>query len=192
MDMENMKQRAWRAWAIAGLLAVLCAVLAVLQSRWISEVSMAERARLRVQLQTGLNQLSTDFNDRVAEACGGLMPDSTQFDQSVREATYAGQYRLWKESHEPLLESLAYFTSPLSLAGALLSSAYEIPLQPISAAPKHAQPINFRTAPASVIFDVTSCHNHPSNEMHAAFARKLNRRFNRYNRTNRTLAVSPA
>jgi len=105
--MENIKLRAWRAWASAGLLAVLCAVLAVLQSRWISEISLAERDRLREQLQTGLNQLSADINNRVAEACVGLTPDSAQFDQSPREAVYASQYRHWKESHEPLFQRIA-------------------------------------------------------------------------------------
>src|SRR5579862_3892395 len=100
MDMANMKQRAWRAWASAGLLAVLCAVLAVLQSRWIGEISMAERDRLREQLQTGLSQLSADLDNRVSNACAGLMPDPSAFDSAAREAVYASQYRRWKESHE--------------------------------------------------------------------------------------------
>src|SRR5579862_3541246 len=106
MDMANMKQRAWRAWASAGLLAVLCTVLAVLQSRWIGEVSMAERDRLREQLQTGLNQLSADLNDRVSNACAGLVPDASQFEQAGQEAVYANQYRHWKESHEPLFRRI--------------------------------------------------------------------------------------
>ncbi len=107
MNMENIKQRAWRAWASAGLLAVLCAVLAVLQSRWIGEISMAERDRLREQLQAGLTQLSVDLNTRVANTCAGLVPDATQFEQTSREAAYAGYYRRWKESHEPLFRRIA-------------------------------------------------------------------------------------
>ncbi len=107
MDMENMKQRAWRAWASAGLLAVLCAVLAVLQSGLISEVSTAERDRLQVQLQSGLARLSADFNDRVAAACAGLMPESAQFDQAGPQAVYAQQYRRWKETHEPIFRRIA-------------------------------------------------------------------------------------
>src|SRR5215469_14810573 len=107
MNTENIKQRAWRAWASAGLLAVLCAVLAVLQSRWIGEVSMAERDRLREQLQTGLNQLSADLNNRVAKACAGLIPESAQFEQSGREAVYSKQYRQWKETQEPLFRRIA-------------------------------------------------------------------------------------
>ena len=102
-----MKQRAWRAWASAGLLAVLCAVLAVLQSRWIGEVSMAERDRLREQLQTGLNHLSADLNNRVTDACAGLIPEASQFDQAGREAVYSNQYRRWKESHEPVFRRIA-------------------------------------------------------------------------------------
>jgi len=102
-----MKQRAWRAWASAGLLAVLCAVLAVLQSGLISEVSMAERDRMREQLQSGLTRLSADFDDRVAAACAGLMPDSAQFEQAGSEAAYASQYRRWKETHEPVFRRIA-------------------------------------------------------------------------------------
>jgi signal transduction histidine kinase len=104
--MENIKQRAWRAWASAGLLAILCAVLALLQSRWISEVSLAERDRLREQLQTGLNQLSLDLNTRVANACADLVPDPVQFDQLGREAAYAAHYRRWKGNHEPLFRRI--------------------------------------------------------------------------------------
>src|SRR5487761_2531852 len=107
MDMENIRQRAWRAWASAGLLAVLCTVLAVLQSRWISEVSVAERDRLREQLQTGLNQLSADLNDRVANACSALTPAAGAFDQAGREVVYANQYRRSKEAHEPLFRRIA-------------------------------------------------------------------------------------
>jgi signal transduction histidine kinase len=107
MDMENIRQRAWRAWASAGLLAILCAVLAVLQSGLISEVSLAERDRLREQLQSGLTRLSADLNDRVAAACGGLMPDPSLFGQGGPETAYANQYRRWRETHEPLFRRIA-------------------------------------------------------------------------------------
>src|ERR1041385_4988979 len=107
MDMENMKQRAWRAWASAGLLSVLCAVLAVLQSRWIGEVSVAERDRLREQLQTGLRQLSTDFDLRVSTACAALIPDAAQLNQAGRESAYASQYLRWKELQEPWFRRIA-------------------------------------------------------------------------------------
>jgi signal transduction histidine kinase len=107
MEMEDIRQRAWRAWASAGLLAVLCAVLAVLQSGLISEVSLAERDRLREQLQSGLIRLSADLNDRVAAACAGLMPDPGQFGQGGPETAYANQYRRWKETHEPLFRRIS-------------------------------------------------------------------------------------
>jgi len=106
MDMENLSQRAWRAWASAGILAVLCAVLAVLQSRWISEISLADRDRLREQLQTGLKQLSADLNNRVTSACSGLIPDPALFEQGSRESVYSNQYRRWKDSHEPMFRRI--------------------------------------------------------------------------------------
>src|ERR1019366_2498456 len=131
MDMENIRQRAWRAWASAGLLAVLCAVMAVLQSRWIGEVTMADRDRLREQLEAGLNRLSADLNDRVAAACAGLMPDSAQFEQAARETVYANQYRRWKETHEPFFRRIALVIptdgnlnlSTVDLDSALVTSA---------------------------------------------------------------------
>ncbi|HEY3840905.1 MAG TPA: HAMP domain-containing sensor histidine kinase [Bryobacteraceae bacterium] len=107
MDIAIIKQRAWRAWASAGLLAVLCAVLAVLQSRWINEISVAERDRLREQLQTGLSQLAADLDSRVASACAGLMPDPAEFEQAGRDTVYANQYRRWREAHEPLFRRIA-------------------------------------------------------------------------------------
>lgn len=105
--MENMQHRTWRAWFCAGLLAVLCAVMAFLQSGLITEVSMAERDRLREQLQSGLVSLSADFDDRVAVACAGLMPDAAQFEQGEPQTVYANQYRQWKETHEPLFRRIA-------------------------------------------------------------------------------------
>ena len=107
MDTENINQRAWRAWASAGLLAVLCAVLAVLQSGLITEVSMAERDRLQEQLRSGLTHVSADLDDRVAAACAGLTPDPALFDHSGPETVYSDQYRRWKETHEPLFRRIA-------------------------------------------------------------------------------------
>jgi len=44
--MDKIKARAWLSWAFISLLALLCGVLAVLQNRWISEFSQAEKQRL--------------------------------------------------------------------------------------------------------------------------------------------------
>lgn len=107
MDMDLIKQRAWRSWASAGLLAVLCAVLAIVQSRWIGELSLAERDRLREELQAGLNRLSTDLNGQISNACATLMPPASQLETAEPQVAYATQYRRWKESHEPFFHRIA-------------------------------------------------------------------------------------
>jgi signal transduction histidine kinase len=58
-----------------GALFVLCGVLAVLQYRWIGEVTQAARERLRTGLQAGLNRLSRDFNNEIVTACRAVLPD---------------------------------------------------------------------------------------------------------------------
>ena len=48
-------KRAWLSWAAVGLLIALCAILAVLQYRWIGEIAGLERDRLQDELQSRLN-----------------------------------------------------------------------------------------------------------------------------------------
>lgn len=54
------------------VLAALCGVLAVLQYRWIAEISEAERARLKGETQQGLNQLARAFNEEVRSAIASV------------------------------------------------------------------------------------------------------------------------
>jgi hypothetical protein len=51
MVMESAKRQAVFSWVTAGALRVLCGILAVLQYRWIGEVSLAQEDRLRYSLQ---------------------------------------------------------------------------------------------------------------------------------------------
>jgi len=105
--MELSQRRAWLAWASVGLLALLCGVLAVLQYRWIGEITSAERTRLRTQLQSRLNALSRTFNEAISTACGALVPEAAQVEQLGRERAYSAQYLRWKQSHEPLFHRIA-------------------------------------------------------------------------------------
>src|ERR1700676_3635333 len=98
--MENLQRRSWLAWASVRLLALLCGVLAVLQYRWIGEISDAARTRLRDQLQSRLSAVSRSFNEEIASACDSLRPINQQLEQLGRERAYATQYLHWKESHE--------------------------------------------------------------------------------------------
>ncbi|HLJ47045.1 MAG TPA: HAMP domain-containing sensor histidine kinase [Bryobacteraceae bacterium] len=72
--MEQVERRTWLAWVAVGVLAVLCAASAILQNRWISEVSRAERETLQQHLQGGLNQLARDFDGEIATGARSLQP----------------------------------------------------------------------------------------------------------------------
>ncbi len=104
--MQSFRWRAWLAWASLSLLALLCGLLAVLQYRWIGEISDAERTRLREALQLRLAALSHAFNEEITAACSALEPPSAEIAQAGIERAYAVQYQLWKQSHEPLFQRI--------------------------------------------------------------------------------------
>jgi len=64
----------WIPWASLGLVALLCAVLAVLQYCWIGEVSNAERSHLRNEVQSRLTDLSAAFNREIYRALEDAQP----------------------------------------------------------------------------------------------------------------------
>jgi signal transduction histidine kinase len=105
--MKNLRQGAWLAWSAVGLLAVLCGVLALLQYRWIGEITDAERSRLREALQSRLNVLARNLNDEVATAAIGLVPHDAAIQQLGRERAYSAQYLEWRNSHDPWFSRIA-------------------------------------------------------------------------------------
>jgi signal transduction histidine kinase len=105
--MDKFKARAWLSWAFISLLALLCGVLAVLQNRWISEFSQAEKQRLQQQLQTELGHLSREFNDDVTRACAGLLPPASQIEALGRERAYAAAYSRQRESNDRMFSRIA-------------------------------------------------------------------------------------
>jgi signal transduction histidine kinase len=109
MNMERVRRQAWFSWVSVGLVAVLCSILAVLQYRWIGEVSRAERERLQQSLQTTLYRLSEDFNSEINAVCSALVPDQAQLDQAGVEEAYAARYLQWRESsgHDRLFRRIA-------------------------------------------------------------------------------------
>ena len=75
---------------------MLCGVLGVLQYRWIGEVSMAARDRLRGSLQANLNRLSLDFSTELAAACRALLPEGSGPANKADETDVAARYVQWK------------------------------------------------------------------------------------------------
>ena len=107
MSMKRVQPRAWLSWASMGLLAALCGFLALLQNRWIGELSRAERERLQHELQAELSHLSMEFNNEITSACAGLFPSVMQIDELGREKAYALRYSQWKDSHDRVFSRIA-------------------------------------------------------------------------------------
>src|ERR1044071_5692221 len=110
MSMEEIKirarlHRARLSWAAVWLLVILCGVLAVLQYRWLGEISRAEQQRLKDELTAKLTLLSRNFNQEIESAAYALVPG--EIEAQGREAAYAAQFRRWDSSHERLFKRIA-------------------------------------------------------------------------------------
>ena len=92
-----------------GTLLALCAVLGGLQYRWVGELSLAERHRLKSGLQASLNRLSRDFNSEISGACAALVPLNQSILQPPPEESYTARYLQLRESSqaEPYFRAVA-------------------------------------------------------------------------------------
>ncbi len=97
------------SWLYAGTVVILTAVLAVLQYRWIGEVSLAERERLKATLQTSLQRLSQDFNGEITGVCSALVTAGQAGTEAEREEAYIVNYSQWRDSnrHSHLIRGVA-------------------------------------------------------------------------------------
>ncbi len=107
-----MKQRipqTWLEWGFVALLAVLCAMLSVLQYRWTGELSRAETVRLRANLQDRIEILSRNFNTELSESVWDLVPTAEELREKGREAAHMERYKQWiaKDGHHPLFSRIA-------------------------------------------------------------------------------------
>ena len=101
-------QRSALSWIIVGGLFALCGVLGVLQYRWIGEVSVAARDRLRGGLLASLFRTSQEFNTEIASACRALIPTNS----ASPEADVAANYAQWKNTarHSQMFQHIAIAT----------------------------------------------------------------------------------
>lgn len=97
MKAFRAQRREWVSWTFVGVLVLLSLVLAVVQYRWIGEVSRAERDRLHSGLETSLNRLSQEFNAEINSAAAALLPDRSVIDGAERREEYAARYVQWRE-----------------------------------------------------------------------------------------------
>src|ERR1035437_10548150 len=86
------------SWLVVAGLFVLCGVLGALQYRWIGEVSVAARDRLRGSLQASLYRLSLDFDTEIATACRALLPADSGPGSPAEETEVAARYAQWKKT----------------------------------------------------------------------------------------------
>lgn len=83
-------------WIAAVLLAALLAILAVLQYRWIGEVSKAERQRLQTALEASAAHFADDLGHEVSRVFFAFQPRMTG-SQAV-EPGVAERWRRWRET----------------------------------------------------------------------------------------------
>src|SRR5262245_40443633 len=88
--------RAKSSLILVGLLLILLPVLAVLQYRWIGEVSAAERDRLESSLRVSSDRFATDFDAEFSRLASSFqirdgLPDSA--------AVLADRFQLWSEAN---------------------------------------------------------------------------------------------
>ncbi len=100
-----------RAIGLAALMGVTLLVLAVLQYRWIGEVSQGERTRLRVSLENAVQQFRTEFNTELRRMCLAFELDPRAV-AARRWDLYAQRYDEWTadERHARLVESVFLLT----------------------------------------------------------------------------------
>jgi signal transduction histidine kinase len=94
--------------ALAALLVVLT-LLAVLQFRWVGQVSEAERARLQAGARTRVEQLAQDFDREITRVFASLRVDAAMLDGPDGGTEYAARFERWAARTEhPGLVSAVY------------------------------------------------------------------------------------
>src|ERR1700732_399917 len=98
MDPDLIRRRAPAMWLFMGLLVVLVCVLAVLQYRWIGEISANEQKIGQADLQAAANKLSSAFNAELNTAAEALQPTDPQVQKMGRQKAYESRYMAWRAS----------------------------------------------------------------------------------------------
>lgn len=73
-DVFNRGRNATTQWVFVAILALTCAALAALQYRWTGQITEAERARLRAQLDERVFGMRDDINRAVSESLNAVAP----------------------------------------------------------------------------------------------------------------------
>jgi signal transduction histidine kinase len=112
--MEKNQRRSILSWSLMLALLLCCLVLGALQYRWIGEVSVAARERLRGGLQNSLNDLSRDFDSQITIACQRLLPPDDAREPAAVEADIGAN---WRRSNSSGQDSRMFREIALAEAG---------------------------------------------------------------------------
>ncbi len=96
VNSDTQRRQARLSWIFVGLLFVLCGALGLLQYRWIGEVSVAARDRMRASLQAGLERVSRDFQSEINTACRAIAPEDPKPEPAEFAAQVGERYAAWK------------------------------------------------------------------------------------------------
>jgi signal transduction histidine kinase len=109
MDPDQIRRSAPVLWLFMALLVVLVCVLAVLQYKWIGEISLSEQKQRQYDLQAAANKLSGDFNAELNAAAQALQPDDQQVQDLGSLKAYENRYTEWRASaaHPRLFRRIA-------------------------------------------------------------------------------------
>ena len=90
-------------WALLGIIALVCAVLSILQYRWTGELSRAEPVFLRAGLNDQVRRLTQAFNEEIRENCVSLLPEASEILERGTLEAHRLRYEHWATSHDPNL-----------------------------------------------------------------------------------------
>ena len=99
MAIRKLQRRALFSWLFLCTLFALCAVLALLQYRWIGEVSVAARERLHGSLQATLFRLSQGLNTELTNTFSGLIPPGSISDPQAAQKDLVARFEQWNAAH---------------------------------------------------------------------------------------------
>ncbi|HEY9232370.1 MAG TPA: hypothetical protein VIS78_09490, partial [Blastocatellia bacterium] len=116
--MKRWKRKPSLMLVLVAALIALLPLLAVLQFRWLGEVSQAERDRMQASLKTAVANFTQDFDRELSRACLSLQMDARTERQRDWQ-TYAHRYDQWAQTAPyPQLLSGVYLVEPAGQAGA--------------------------------------------------------------------------
>ncbi|HUP04147.1 MAG TPA: HAMP domain-containing sensor histidine kinase [Bryobacteraceae bacterium] len=107
MKAVEHKRRAALSYVFIGAVVALCGALGALQYRWIGEVGVAARERLRGGLQASLENFSRAFDFEISTACRALLPEDPPRDERALESEIAARFGRLTDARRRLFARVA-------------------------------------------------------------------------------------